>query len=93
MERLIINIKYEGKTKKLKIIKNYVVKQIIILYIKTFLNSNLNYDISKFKLKLRGITIKYEDTLLSYIKDINNNCVFDLVYGNIIQECMIRDAK
>ena len=93
MERLIINIKYEGKTKKLKIIKNYVVKQIIILYINTFLNSNLNYDISKFKLKLRGITIKHEDTLLSYINDINNNCVFDLVYGNIIQECMIRDVK
>ena len=93
MERLIINIKYEGKTKKLKIKKNYVVKQIIILYIKTFLNSNLNYDITQFNLKLRGITIKHEDTLLSYINDINNNCVFDLVYGNIIQECMIRDAK
>ena len=91
MDTLIINIKFDGKIKKLNIIKNYIVKQIINLYINTFLNSN--YDISKFNLKLRGITIRHEETLLSYINDINNNCVFDLVFGNIIPECMVRDTK
>ena len=91
MEEVIININYDGKIKKLKIIKNYTVKQIISLYITTFLNSN--YNTSKFKLKLKGITIKHVETLLPYINYINNNCVFDLVFGTVIPECMIKNAK
>ena len=92
VETLIINIKYEGKIKSLKIIRDYTVKQIISIYISTFLHSNYN-DLSKFKLKLGEKIINHEETLLSYINDINNNCVFDLIFGNIIQECMIRDSE
>ena len=92
VETLIINIKYEGKIKSLKIISDYTVKQIISIYISTFLHSNYN-DLSKFKLKLGEKIINHEETLLSYINDINNNCVFDLIFGNIIQECMIRDSE
>ena len=91
-ETLIIKIKYEGKIVSLKIISNYTVKQIISLYINTYLDSN-NDDVNKFTFKLREKTINHEETLIPYINDINNNCVFDLIFGKIIQECMIRDSE
>ena len=91
-EILIINIKYEGKINSLKIINDYTVKQILSIYIITFLNSNYN-DINKFKLKLREKTINHEETLLSYLNDIKNNCVFDLIFKKIMPECMIMDAN
>ena len=93
-EILIINIKYEGKIANLKIISDYTVKQIISPYINTYLNfNNFNNDVSKFTLKLREKTINHEETLLSYVNDINNNCVFELIFGKIIQECMIMDSE
>ena len=91
-EILIINIKYEGNINSLKIISDYTVKQIISIYIITFLNSNYD-DISKFKLKLGEKTINHEETLLSYLNDIKNNCVFDLIFSKIMPECMIMDAN
>ena len=91
-EILIINIKYEGNINSLKIISDYTVKQIISIYIITFLNSNYD-DISKFKLKLGEKTINHEETLLSYLNDIKNNCVFDLIFKKIMPECMIMDAN
>ena len=88
-ETLTINIKYEEITRNLKIIKDYTVKQIISLYINIFINSN--YDVSKYTLMLKEKAINHEETLLPYLKDINNNCIFDLIFGNMNSECVVKD--
>ena len=88
---LTIRIKYKGIINLLNINKNCTVKDIINFYIKHFLHSN--YDASKFTLKMKGVTINHEETLLSYINDINNNCAFDLIFGNIIPECYIMNVS
>ena len=90
-EIFTIRIKYKGNITCLNIQKNCTVKDIISFYIVNILHSNI--EASKFNLKLRGTKINPEATLLSYINDIKNNCVFDLIYGNIIPECFIRDAN
>ena len=90
-EIFTIRIKYKGNITCLNIQKNCTVKDIISFYIVNILHSNI--EASKFNLKLRGTKINPESTLLSYINDIKNNCVFDLIYGNIIPECFIRDAN
>ena len=88
-ETLTINIKYEEITRNLKIIKDYTVKQIISLYINIFINSN--YDVSKYTLMLKEKAINHEETLLPYLKDINNNCIFDLIFGNMNSDCVVKD--
>ena len=82
---ITITIRYENEINRLTIDKNYTVKQIIKEYIYKFLNQK--NDINKYSLKLNGKKLKNEDTLSSYLNDINNNCVFDLILGNVIQEC------
>ena len=86
-ETITITIRCENNINTLKINKNDTVRQIITKYINKFLYSK--YEVSKCILKLKEKKFKQDEKLLSYINEINNNCVFDLILEKIIQECGI----
>ena len=86
---ITITIRCEKDINSLKINKNDTVKQIISKYIEKFLH--LKYDASGCTLKLKEKTFNQAEKLESYINDINNNCVFDLILRKVTKECGFTD--
>ena len=86
---ITITIRCEKDINSLKINKNDTVKQIISKYIEKFLH--LKYDASGCTLKLKEKTFNQAEKLESYINDINNNCIFDLILRKVNKECGFTD--
>ena len=82
---IIIRIRYENEIRNIKIKQNSTFEVIIRDYINNFVNPK--YDVSKYTLKLNEKKINHNEIISSYINYINNNCIFDLILGNVIPEC------
>ena len=83
-----ITIQYQNEIYKLTIKDNFTIKEIIIQFIKDFLQIK-NYDINTFTLKINGMICEYDKKISYYENYIKNNYSFDLFFNDISENCFI----
>ena len=87
-----ITIQYQNEIYKLTIKDNFTIKEIIIQFIKDFLQIK-NYDINTFKLKINGMICEYDKKISYYENYIKNNYSFDLFFNDISENCFIEEKE
>ena len=90
-DEIKITINFKDKKYNLTIKDNFTIREIIIQFMKDFLNSQ--YDISKFTLKINGINCEYDKKISHYENYIKDNYSFELFYDyeDIVEECYIKN--
>ena len=85
-----IRISYNDNIKDIKCNKDKTIKDLLSEYIKECLNPG--YNVNKFTVKLNNNKkCSPNDTIETYIKDINNNSIFYLIYDNNKQNIEVKN--